>query len=217
MPQQIARVRQPVVAREIPRRSGCGKTLLPWPDRQCGHVGLEMLVVADTGIAVGGDDIDRIAVGHDLQPNLAVGRRQHRQHRQHRYEVRQHQTPGNLPVRSGTGAQTGYRGTCRPHRARPRPLCMVGTSRSSRRRPGLGGHDTACVAMEQSNAPPRCDPAHRIAQPRGIAGPLRAVSRKPPARAAATIASRSLNSFFILRLLARLWHANAVVGQPYAA
>src|SRR6185437_6373031 len=131
----------------------------PRPDRHRDHVLVEPLLVADAGVATGGEDIDEALLGDDLDDNARIfpeeGRHdvgQHQPHRAHRHVELQR---AYRPVAKGVD-----RIERRVELAQDRiePLQEVAA--------GLGRRHAAGGAVQQPHAETRLQPPHRIAEPR---------------------------------------------------
>src|SRR5690348_5316125 len=64
---------RPTAAIEIGRSGRSRKTLNTRTDRDCDHVLLQSLVVADAGVATGREHIDKALLGNHLESDLRVG------------------------------------------------------------------------------------------------------------------------------------------------
>ena len=150
------------VAIEIGWRGSDREALRARADRHGDHVLLQPFVVADTGVAAGGEKIDEAFLRHHLQPDVGIG------FEKGRHDRGQHQ-PGDAdrhvelqrarrPVTEGVddverGFDLGQR--------RRQPFQQAPA--------GLGRHDGAGRAVEQPHSELRFQPAYRIAQRRRAA------------------------------------------------
>lgn len=71
--QQLARMRGHAAPRQVGRRARHREALRARADRDGDHVLLQPLAIADAGVAATGDDIDKIVIDHQLDPDLRIG------------------------------------------------------------------------------------------------------------------------------------------------
>ena len=176
MAEQVARMLRPAVAVEIGRGGGGGEALDARADRHRDHVLLQPLVVADAGVAAGREHVDEAVLGDDLQPDVGIGGEERR------HDARQHQ-----PRRADRHVEPQRAG--RPvakavdHVERRLDLGQRRAEPLQQARARLGRRDAARGAVEQPDAEPRLQPAHRLAQARrAAAAGARAVAKAAGAR-----------------------------------
>src|ERR1700683_3624516 len=73
MREQVARVARSPARLEIARSRRRRKTLHPWPDRDCDHVLLKPLVIANARIAADPKYINEPILNHDLYADFGIG------------------------------------------------------------------------------------------------------------------------------------------------
>ncbi len=181
---------------EVGRRGRGREALHARPDRHRDHVLLQPLVVADAGVAAGGQHVDEAVLRDDLQPDVGIGGEEGRhdrgQHQPRRADRHVEPQRARRPVAEAVD-----------HVERRLHLAQRRAEPVEQARAGLGRRHAARGAVEQPHAEPRLQPAHRLAERRGAAAAGARASRKPPARATATKAVRSPRSALIVRLSAR--------------
>jgi hypothetical protein len=146
----------PLVGR---RRSG-GHALGARADRHRDHVLLQLFLVANAGIEAGGKHVDEAVFGRDLERDVGIGVQEAR------HDRRQHQ------ARSGqrhVQAQGAARTPVRIVHGGERGLHFVERRRHPRQQgaAGVGRHDAARAAVQQAQAEPLFQAAHRLADAGG--------------------------------------------------
>lgn len=172
---QVLRMPRLSMPGQIPRRGGRRHPLAPRPDRDGHHVLVHAFLVADAGIAARLQQLDKTIVDDDLQPDLRI-LRQERRHdaRQHQPGRRQRHIqpqPARRPVTETVG-----------HVQRRLDRVQRGRQLLQQALPGRRGRHAARGAVQQPQAQPGFQPAHRFAQLRRAGPRLARRAAKAPMR-----------------------------------
>ena len=154
--QEVARVFGPAVPLEIGGRRRRGEPLDARSDRNCDHVLLQPLVVADAGVATRSQHVDEAVLGDDLHLDVGIGGEEAGQ------DGGQHQAGGaDRHIETERARQPVAKAV--HHVERRFHLAERGGQPVDQPGACLGRRDAAGGAVEQPDAQPRFEATHRLA------------------------------------------------------